>query len=244
VTITQLTLHDHAARQIRLSRPDLAVRPDTSGLIQAYREITATQPDEGTAVVCVVRRFDPASFIRASCAFAAGLTPAQASAWRRSFTRTIFLAGNPRNLADRFAFAHVSEDGLTAWTEPSTMDDSAALRRLLKLFQGPRHLPPWPVLRIAVPGPTMGIRRDLYLTTDGVSVADCLVHLNHLVADAVLDRLITAGDLLTLRQVPRLIGISQTLERVRVGLDRINPDRLRAYAGLSKGDAAAGGRAA
>jgi len=239
VTITQETLRDHAARQIRVSRPELATRADTAALIRIYREITST-PETAAMVVCVVRRFDPVSLIRASCAFVAGLTPTQVSQWRRAFTRTIFLAGNPRNLVDRFAFAHLGEDGATAWTRPSTMDELATLRRLLKLYDGPRHLPRRPVARVAVPGQSTvdraPVRRDLYLSTDGVSAADCLVHLNHLLAEAVFDGLIAAGDELTLRQVPRLIGITEPFEALRVGIDRSGPHRLRAYAGLSKGD--------
>jgi hypothetical protein len=243
VSLTQDTLRDHAARQIRVSRPELARRADTSttaGLLEAHREVVSAEEPGATAVSCVVRRFDLVSLIRASCAFAAGLDADRVSAWRRSFTRTIFLAGNPRNLAGRFDFAHIGEDGVTAWTHPSTVDETATLRRLLKLFEGPRELPPWPAVRIPVPGPVTRparpVRRNLYLATAGVSAADGLVHLNHLLAEAVFDGLIRAGDELVLRQVPRLTGVTEPFEALRVGVDQSSPIRLRAYAGLSTGD--------
>jgi hypothetical protein len=243
MTLTQEMLRHQAARRIRAARPDLAGRRDLSTaaeLISVHEEVTAMPAATEPAVVCVVRRFDLGSLIRGNCEFATGLAEEQVSDWRRSFTRTIFLAGNPRNLLDRFTFAHISHDGAAAWTYPSTMDKSAALRRLLKLFHGPRHLPVRSVPLVEIPGRAppdrAPVRRELYIATAGVAVTDSLVNLNHLLAEAVFDGLIGPGDQLAVRQVPRLVGVSEPFEALRVSLDHTSPDRFRAYAGLTRGE--------
>jgi hypothetical protein len=62
------------------------------------------------SAVAVLRRFDPAVFARSAVQFALGLSDEQRVAWFRAFTRTVFLAGNPENLVERFPGAHVSPD--------------------------------------------------------------------------------------------------------------------------------------
>ena len=227
--LTQELLRDQVIRRIRAARPELTGL-DLADLVALQAEMAARS---NTVVCCVVRRLDIGSFARGVCAFAGGLVGERASAWRRSFTRTIFLAGNPENLTGRFQFAHVTPDRLAAWTQPSTIDSSRTLSRLLKLFDGPYPLPPEPARAITLPGPR-GRTRELYLSTAGVTIADTLVHLNHLLAEAVLDGVIGPRDRLVLRQVPRLVGVAQPFEALRVGLDPVAPDRLRAFAGLTK----------
>ncbi|WP_239091445.1 DUF6182 family protein, partial [Streptomyces sp. SID14478] len=74
--------------------------------------------------------------------------------------------------------------------------------------------------------------RELYVATAGCTVADALVHVNHVLVEAVLDGLVTPGDLLTVRQVPSLTGTFDALDRVRAVADPHGPGRLRAVAGL------------
>ncbi len=243
MTIGPELLRDEAVRRIRSARPDLARGLDlstASGLIAAQQEIAARAEATQVIAVAVVRGFDLVPWIRGTCAYAAGLLPEEVAAWRRSFTRTIFLAGNPDNLLDRFAFAHVSEDRSAAWIPPAEETALVPLRRLLKLFDAPGPLPPHPLLTVEIPEradrPRVGrpVRHGLYLATAGVTVAGAMVHLNHLLAEAVLDGLLAPGDALTVRQVPRLTGVSEPFEALRIAGEEGRPDRLRAFAGLTK----------
>lgn len=225
-------LLDEAVRRIRAARPDLARGFDlstVSGLAAAQRSLGVE-----VMAVSVVRDFDLVSWIRGTCAFAAGLPPSLVPAWRRSFTRTIFLAGNPENLLDRFSFAHVSEDGTAAWMAPAAERELVPLRRLLKLFSGPYSLRSQPPLSLSVPGVSARppVRRGLYVAVAGVPVAEVMVHLGHLLAEAVLDGLLLPGDALTVRLVPRLSGITSPFAALRIGSE--SGDRLRAFAGLTE----------
>ncbi|GGP66855.1 DUF6182 family protein [Streptomyces melanogenes] len=239
----QERLREAAAARIRAARPELADAHDLTsaeGLIAVRARIAeeAAAPEHLAAVV--VGRFDLASWARATCEFALGLGPEQAAAWRRSFTRTVFLAGNPDNLRERFSFAHFADDGSAAWTGPGPAADSAGLRRLLKLFDGPRPLPVRADTVVEVP-PRAGrrpdrppVHRELHIAASGCRVSDALVHLNHLLAEAVLDGLIRPGDTLTIRHVPRLTGLTDHFAALRVDTDPTLPGRLRAAAGLTE----------
>src|SRR5689334_22743886 len=103
--LSQESLLAETARRIGTARPELAARIDLgsiTGLRAAQEEIgSGDGPGEVLATV-VVRGLDLADWIRATCAFAMGLPAEAAAAWRRSFTRTVFLAGNPANLLGRF----------------------------------------------------------------------------------------------------------------------------------------------
>ncbi len=238
MNLTQEVLHAELAGRVRAARPDLAAGLDMStmdGLRSAQAEIGAADPETGTGVVSVVREFEPATWIRGTFAFAAGLDPAQAAVWRTAFTRTYFLAGNPANLRDRFGFAHVAEGGAVAWTHPGEAAASRPLRRLLKLFDAPAPLPPWAWLEVALPGDhPSGRTRVLYVATAGATVGRSLVHLNHLLVEAVFDGLIGYGDRLVVRQVPRLVGVAGPFAALRIGTDPANPRLLRAFAALTE----------
>ncbi|HEV2342657.1 MAG TPA: DUF6182 family protein [Actinocrinis sp.] len=284
MTVTQLELRDHAWTRLRRARPDLAPpgqdgADDMSALLAARERVAeAADGDEAYLAVAVVRRFEPANWIRDTCRFALGLTPDQAAAWRHAFTRTVFLAGNPGNLGDRFAFDHVAEDGSSAWFGPAPVSASAGIRRLLKLFQAAAPLSAAQPTTIRIPAPQTvlsrtalsqtalprtassqnvssqnavarntlprilpagrtarpSIHRDLHMVTVGVQLHQVLVHLHHLLAEAAMDGLIAPGDLLTLRPVPCLVGVSTPFAAIRVDVDPTLPDRLRAYAALTE----------
>jgi hypothetical protein len=234
MTLTQDALHDRVAERIRLSRPDCHDRDLSSheSLLSVQREADA---DGGIAGVSVIARFDLASWIRGTCAFALRLPAEHVPAWRRSFTRTIFLAGNPANLADRFSFVHVDRDRSVAWTAPLPPSASYTLRRLLKVFEGAAALPVRDEFVVRLPGTRPGAtRRVLYVTTAGMTVADSVVHLNHLLVEAVLDGLLRPGDRLLVRQVPRLVGIGERFDALRIGPDPAGAGRLRAFGGLTE----------
>ncbi|MFJ6513907.1 DUF6182 family protein [Streptomyces sp. NPDC091406] len=237
--LTQQVLREHTAARIRAARPDLAARYDLNGhdgLLAAQRGI-ADEDAEALAVV-VLRSFDLASWARETCSFALEAGPEQAAVWRASFTRTVFLAGNPAHLRDRFAFAHQAPDLSAAWAGPGPAAETAGLRRLLKLFDGPAPLPDRPDTVIEIPGaPPAGGRgggRELYVATTGCTVSEALVHVNHVLVEAVLDGVIAPGDRLTLRQVPGLSWARARLARVRAVANHQLPGRLKAAAGLTE----------
>lgn len=253
MTPTQERLRRAAAERIHIARPDLAARFDLAsadGLLAAQAAVQglAAPPGEGgpaagretddTLATVVIGRLDLAHWARDTCAFALSLAGERAERWRRSFTRTVFLAGNPASLEDRFAFAHTAADGSAAWAGPGPAAETAALRRLLKLFHGDAALPAAVDLTFRVPGhPAAGrppVHRHLYLATAGCTVSEALVHVNHVLAEAVLDGLVTRGDAVTIRQVPRLMGIPASFAALRVTPEPALPGRLRAAAGLTK----------
>lgn len=233
--MTQEFLAERARERLLVARPDFDLPGDPAELA-AVLAAGRREPDGDLhSVVAVLRRFDPAGWIRGTCAFVQGLCPDQAAAWRRSFTHTVFLAGNPENLADRVVFDHVTPDFSAAWHGPARPEASVGLRRLLKALGGAAPFPVRPPEPVDVPagGPPRR-RHDLYVATAGVSFGQALVHLNHLVAEAVLDGHIAAGDRLTLRRIPSLSGLRTPFSALRVDVDPTHPDRLRAFAGLTQ----------
>ncbi|MFG2142331.1 DUF6182 family protein [Streptomyces sp. NPDC048650] len=224
------------------ARPELAARFDlltADGLLAAQREITRAAQDAKVMAVCVLRDFDLPAWVRATCAFAAGIDRSAAADWRRDFTRTVFLAGNPDNLKDRFAFGHVADDGSAAWQSPAPVEESTALRRLLKLFDGSAELPTRPsaVVPVLAGQDARGrapVRRELHVATAGVTIADCLVHLNHLLVEAVLDDIIGPGDELVVRQAPWLPASAGPFAALRIGGTPDRRDHLRAYTALTE----------
>jgi hypothetical protein len=238
-----------ATERLRAARPDLCTPqgPSTAhSLLAAKQKIEADADSgggQGVSAVAVVRDFALTSWVRETCAFALSLPAEQADAWRRSFTRTIYLAGRPDNLRERFAFTHVAADGSAAWIGPVPPEATAGLRRLLRAFQGRRPLTAWQPATIAVPGtehPAVArpdrrrVHRDLHVATAHLTVSDVLVQLGHLLAEAVIDGTIGPGDRLTLRSVPRLTESSTPYAALRVDTDRHRPDELQAYAALTR----------
>ncbi|MEV5985424.1 DUF6182 family protein [Streptomyces sp. NPDC052051] len=242
MTTSQELLRAEVARRIATARPELAARFDlltADGLLAAQREITGAAQDARVQAVCVLRDFDLPSWARATCAFAARVDASAAVDWRRDFTRTVFLAGNPDNLKDRFAFGYVADDGSAAWQGPAPAEESTTLRRLLKLFDGAAELPTRPsaVVRVLADQDPRGrapVRRELHVATAGVTVADCLVHLNHLLVEAVLDEVVGPGDELVVRQAPWLPTSPGLFAAQRIDGTPGHPDRLRAYTALTE----------
>ncbi|RBM14142.1 DUF6182 family protein [Streptomyces sp. PT12] len=238
-SLSQETLLSSALARVRAARPDLAERLDPASArsphaVRAALAATAgADPDEVLAVV-VIGRLDLAAWARDTCAFALTLDAAARAAWRRSFTRTVFLAGSPPNLRERFAFAQVAADAAVAWAGPAPRAATATLRRLLKNFEAPHELPTRPSVTVTVPGrpPGRPAHRVVRVATARVTVAEALVHVNHLLTEAVIDGLVGPGDRLSLRFVPRLTGAR--FLALRVDTDVHHPDRLQAYAGLTE----------
>ncbi|MFG2592609.1 DUF6182 family protein [Streptomyces sp. NPDC048438] len=233
-----------AGERLRAARPDLSARlnPVTPHSLLAAKERiqddAALGRTGGVSAVAVVRDLRLASWAAETCAFVLSLPPEQADAWRRSLTRTVYLAGRPDNLSPRFTFTHIAADGSAAWAGPLPDEATTGLRRLLKTFSGRRPLTAWRPVTIDVPGTARDpgrepVHRDLYLATEHLTVSDALVHLGHLLAEAVIDGTVGPGDRLTLRSVPRLTELPTPYAALRVDTDGRNPYELRAYAGLT-----------
>ncbi|MCX5150877.1 DUF6182 family protein [Streptomyces sp. NBC_00320] len=246
--LDQPTLRAAAAERFRIARPDLVPRTELDTLtgLLAAKELALTTLDhpQDVVVAVVLSGLDLAAWAAATCAFALGLDAAQADAWRRSLTRTFFLAGHPANLQDRFAFGHVAGD--CAWTTPAPSQDTSGLRRLLKTFEAPRELSVGPPMTFEVPqagearpagghGRAAG-DREIHVAAAGVTVARGMVHVGHLLVEAVFDGHIRAGDRLTLRPLPHVFGRREDFQALRVDTDSAHPDRLRAYAALTRPD--------
>lgn len=296
MTLSSDVLLAAAAQRIRTARPELDGRLDVSSP-QALRAALAAagpggpaagsadspappgpaDPDGAAAAalaVCVVGRFSLPDWVRETCRFALAVPAERAQPWRRAFTRTVYLAGRPEALRERFAFTHLAPDGSAAWSGPGPEADTSALRRLLKAFDGRAELGARPPVTVRIPAPasspaTAGrtgpatdhvpagepgsagacgrplrdritgpgpapAHRDLWIATAGVTVTRALVHLNHLLAEAVLDRLVVPGDRVTLRCVPRLTGLAASIAVLRVDADLHRPSELQAFAALTE----------
>ncbi|MFD4575735.1 DUF6182 family protein [Streptomyces sp. NPDC058417] len=248
----QRDLRATVADRLRRARPDLADRHDLTtydGLAAAGAEIAAetdteTEQGDGTLVAVVVRDLDLTAWARQTCAYALGLEPGPAQAWRRSLTRTVFVAGNPAHLAARFPPARTAPDGSAAWTAPGPPMASAPLRRLLKLLQANAPVPTGPDTSFDVPAPpdhprptdapaSSGRVHHLHLATADCTYSAALVHLNHVLVEAVLDGLLRPGDHVVLRRVPHLGGPPAPFSAVRAVPDPHRPGHLRTAAALT-----------
>ncbi|HXL16819.1 MAG TPA: DUF6182 family protein [Streptosporangiaceae bacterium] len=231
---TQVLLHTELARRVRAANAGLNGRPapatDLPDLTQ-LADAEENAPD--VAVIAVLHHFDLATFARSALEFALGVGAEERDAWFRAFTRTLFLAGNPVNLAGRFRFNHIAADGSVAWFGPTSTTQSTGLRRLLKRLDGTVAPNPPAALTLDVPGASGGQLYRLYVATAGVAMADYLVHLNHVLAEAVLTKAVKPGDRLLLHHVPRLGSAVAPYQALRVHRDSYHPTRLRAYACLS-----------
>ncbi|GGO93376.1 DUF6182 family protein [Wenjunlia tyrosinilytica] len=185
-----------------------------------------------TTVTVVMREFDPAAFAQSALDYATSLPGNLRETWLQACTRTVFLAGRPANLVSRFRFHHISDNSSMAWTAPAPASEQTALRRLLKLFPA-ADLPALPPTMTArVPGTPLTAEAQLDVATARVSGADYLVHVHHLLAEAVLTGRIRPGTRLTARHIPTLDGAAHHYAMLRIAPDPTARERLRAYAGL------------
>lgn len=231
---TQDVLHAELARRARAARAGPGAAPADVLEVPGLDELAAQEgeaPD--MAAIAVLRRFDPAVFARSSVEFALGVGETARACWFRAFTRTLFLAGSPVNLTTRFPFDHVAPDGSVAWLGSAPRESSTGLRRLLKRFDGDVEAVVPATAEFTVPGPRGGTTVYCHVATAGVSLSDYLVHVNHVLAEAVLIGAIRPGHRVVLTHAPRLVGAAGPYSVLRVHRDGADPTRLRAYAGLS-----------
>ncbi|WP_230646896.1 DUF6182 family protein [Bradyrhizobium sp. Leaf401] len=213
-------------------------RLSASGIIELghaddVKHLAKEIANSATALV-VLRDFNPKAFGESCLKFACGLDLNIKREWFRNFTRTLFLVGNPLKLRYRFRFDQISDDGSIGWIS-SSVPSSSPLPRLLKSF----HVDPSPVpsleLDLDVPGET-GQRKTwlVYLDTAELNVSQCLVHLNHILAESVITGLFRAGDRICVRPVMGLVECSTRFVSMRVHFDVRDRNRLRGYAGVAQ----------
>jgi len=149
-----------------------------------------SQPDTGPAgstVLVLLRSLSLADVVHGAREFAAALNPDGSAAWRRSWTRTRFLFGNPVNLTRWNQARAVAPGGTAAWLGPFPDARRPGLSRLLKPVTG--RLPELPDDLDIDPDPDSpgtGPRRVLLVAVGGLTLVDYLVHLHHTLAEAVL----------------------------------------------------------
>jgi len=164
-----------------------SAHPQLADLLAERAEWVTGRPDGSpdpstadTTVLVLLRSLRLADVALGAREFAAGLDPGAAAAWRRSWTRTRFLFGNPANLTPP-SRARVIAPGMTAaWLGPFN-SRLPGLSRLLKPVTG--RLPELPH-DLDLPG--TGARRVMHVAVAGLSLAGYLVHLHHTLAEAVL----------------------------------------------------------
>jgi hypothetical protein len=150
----------------------------------------------GLGVAVVVADLDVAAFIRGAAQFAVGIPAELREGWYRTFTRTVFLAGRPAAVAPRHPHRLVTPDGNLAWYGPASRGAMLPLSRLLRSFQGPRPVEVPAGLTVTVPGRPSGRTAEVAVAVGDVSTAAYLVHVHHLVSEAVLRGLVLPGDTL------------------------------------------------
>lgn len=152
-----------------------------------------------TVVLVVLRSFAPADVVHGARDFAASLEAHDAAAWRRSWTRTRFLFGNPANLTPGNRARVIAPGATTAWLGPFPDNRRPGLSRLLKPVTGEL---PSPTPDIDVAG--TGAPRTLHIAVEGLTLVDYLVHLHHTVAEAVLGGRMRPDEPVRLRHLPML----------------------------------------
>jgi hypothetical protein len=198
------------------------------------RRPVAGEPPE-TTVLVILRAVDLPGLVRGVLDFTAGLTHDEADAWRRSWTTTRFLFGNPANLTAHAPPRLLSPGGNTAWLGPFPSTRLPGPSRLLKPVSG--VLPDLPDT-IDVPGTDSAADatyRELHIAVRDLSFAQYLVHLHHALAETVLmGRLAPgAGVRLAHRQDLDAGTVDQDPDYARVHQEHGDPDRLRLYVSLS-----------
>jgi Family of unknown function (DUF6182) len=187
--------------------------------------------DQAAAVVFVLlRSLRLTDLVQGARRFAAELDPAEAMTWRRSWTRTRFLFGNPANLGSPSPARLVAPCGTAAWLGPFPGNRGPGLSRLLKPVTG--NLPALPS-DIDLPGTGPG--RVLCMAVGGLTLVDYLVHLHHTLAEAVLLGRLEPNEPLRLSHRPAL-GPDSTCSPplyARVLPEPGGTGRLRPYTWLS-----------
>ncbi len=154
------------------------------------------QAKEGNAaestVLMLLRSVDLGDLVHGARLFAAALSDDEVDAWRRSWTKTRFLFGNPANLTGRTPARVIARGASAAWLGPFSSARLPGLSRLLKPVTG--VLPQLPANMEFPPADTRlhdsskaGLPyRELHVAVRSLTLAEYLVHLHHTLTESVL----------------------------------------------------------
>lgn len=213
--------------------------PERLAALLAHRAEWVTGESDGrpgdaaveSSAVVTMRSLCLPDLVRGTRRFAATLDPAEADAWRRSWTRTVFLFGTPANLATRTGARVVAAGATAAWFGPYPGTGLPGWSRLLKPVTGTLpHLP----AEVEVPG--TGRPRVLHVAVAGLTLTDYLVHLHHTLAESVLLGRLRPDEPLLLRHRPALdaASIREPPAYARILPDADDGGRLRPHTWLSR----------
>src|SRR4051812_32633082 len=111
VNLTQELLRRAFEERLSIACPGI----DREALPRAADHVANWQSNGAVAAVAVLREFVPSAFAESCLQFTRSLDEDVGQLWRRNFTRTIFLTGNPAKLSDRFSFDWLARDGSIGW---------------------------------------------------------------------------------------------------------------------------------
>jgi Family of unknown function (DUF6182) len=215
----------------------------TAAAVARLERASAGSESGGLSVAVVVDDFTWDSFVRATVDFALAVPRGLGDAWRRDFTRTVSLAGRPASVAQRFPGGHRPAGGALAWYGPAPAEELRKMSRMLRAFQGPAPVrAPERPCTVRPSGPDSGHVAEATVATDRVSVAEYLVHVHHLFAEATLRGLIRPGDAIRVAHRPNLDGplvraaldpASADTVQTRISHDSSDPTRPRLFAVLT-----------
>ncbi|HEY5989933.1 MAG TPA: DUF6182 family protein [Streptosporangiaceae bacterium] len=219
-------------------------------LEQIGRGLSCPVPDGGASgaradadlcVITIIRDLNLATFLYGTLDFALRVPPELRDRWYRTFTKTLFFAGNPAHLAKRYSFDHVAADGSIAWLGPVERHRHQGLSPMLRLFRGTGPPPGLSAtLRLTVPGRRpSGRTAILRIATAGVSTENYLVNANHVLCEAAFRGLVRPGDSLMVHHVDELDPLEALARRdgaaqLRIAEDSRHRGRLRLYAYLAE----------
>lgn len=184
--------------------------------------------DERLEALVVVRSFVASELVASALEFTATLSSELQQAWYREFTRISFWAGDPRRLAQRCHFDHVSTGGAFGWLAPRAARDHLALKRLLKPLRTRGAFEPED--DVAVCSARAGASpRVLTLACAGEPLERYLVHLSHCLCESAIEGHLPIGSGLSLLHVAELEELPEEPRYLRVRPSESEPSRLRLY---------------
>ena len=194
----------------------------------------ADEAGDGASAVAIVRRFDPAAYVRGAAAFVATLDAGARDEWYRGFTRTAFLVGDPDRVAQRFDGLITHRNGDLAWAWSPSDRATLGLRRLLKPLRtaGAARLEPEVRCELGAGRP-----REVVVATGGLTLERYAVHLNHTICEALITGALDPDARVTLRHVARIESVDPDCPYVRVVPDAGEPGHLAAVACVREGQA-------
>lgn len=202
-------------------------------LVQVDGQWRLAEPSDAIHALVVLDSFDLAGYVAGTLELLAHLDRETLDRWYRNFTKTIFLLGSPDRIAARFDIVR-HRAAQIAWTVPGDSKAHLGLRRLLKPLVTAQLVALPDRLEIRVPGEASQPRRLELRIARTRTLESYLVHLNHTLCDAFIERSLRAGDILTIVHAAAIRELPEPRLYTRVHLDEADRTRLAAHAWLAE----------